>query len=79
MYYDHAQAAFDNKCQEQYENLKEKLKNSEVEEDRMIYEHILRLEHKAEKSKKTIEEYQTFFQMLQRLLPHKPSIHDIIG
>ena len=78
MYYDHAKAAYENKCKEEYEELKENLRKSKNESDEMLLEHIMTLEHKAEKSKKTIEEYKNFFQMLQSLLPRQSSIHDVL-
>ena len=79
MYYDHAQAAYNNKCKEKYEEFKKELKESEHENDEMILKHIRRLESEAEESKKTIEKYRKFFQMLQELIPRQSSIHDVLG
>jgi hypothetical protein len=79
MYFDHAQAAYDNKCKELYEKLKESLRKSKNESDEMIWKHIMTLEHEAEKNKKTVETYRTFFQTLQSLLPRQSSVHDVIS
>jgi hypothetical protein len=79
MYYDHAQAAYDNECREKYEELKEKLKKSDDKNDIMVLRHIHKLEHHAEESKTLIEKYRKFFQMLQELIPRQSSIHDTIG
>jgi predicted nuclease with TOPRIM domain len=78
MYFDHAQAAYENKCKEKYEELKEKLRKSKDENDEMIWKHIMTLEYQAEQSKKKLNSYQEFFTMLQQLLPRQSSIHDVI-
>ena len=78
MYYDHAQAAYEKKCKEEYEKLKENLKNSKNESDEMLLEHISKLEIQSETRKFKNEEYENFFKILQRLLPRQSSIHDVI-
>lgn len=78
-YFDHEKAAYENKCKEKYEELKENLKNSKNEDDKNLLRHILKLEFEAERSKKTIVEYRNFFQTLQQLLPRQSSIRDVIG
>ena len=77
-YFDHAKAAYDNKCKEEYEKLKENLRKSKNEEDEMLWKHIMMLEYEAEKNKKSIEVYRNFFQTLQSLLPRQSSIHDVL-
>lgn len=79
MYFDHAKAAYDNKCKEEYEKLKENLRKSKNEDDEMLWKHIMKLEFEAERMKKEIEEYRKFFETLQKLLPRQSSIHDVIG
>lgn len=79
MYYDHAQAAYDNKCKEEYEKLKENLNKSKNEDDELLLRHILKLEANAVKANAKIIKYQNFFQMLQELLPRQSSIHDVIS
>ena len=78
MYFDHAQAAYENNCKEKYEELKEKLRKSKDENDEMIWKHMMTLEYEAEKNKKNVETYKNFFQTLQSLLPRQSSIHDVI-
>lgn len=79
MYFDHAQAAYDNSCKEEYEKLKENLRKSKNESDEMIWKHMMTLEHEAEKNKKKVEAFQNFFNTLQKLLPRQSSIHDVIS
>lgn len=78
-YFDHAKAAYDNKCEEKYEEFKEKLRTSKNEDDEMLWNHLTKLEIKAAKNKGKIKKYEEFFQTLVELLPRQPSIHDVIG
>jgi ribosomal protein L18E len=78
MYFDHEKAAYENKCKEEYEKLKENLRKSKNESDEMIWKHIMTLEHEAEKNKKSVEVYRNFFQTLQSLLPRQSTIYDRI-
>ena len=78
MYFDHAQATYENECKEKYEELKEKLRKSKDKNDEMIWKHMMTLEYEAEKNKKNVEIYRNFFQTLQSLLPRQSSIHDVI-
>ena len=77
-YYDHAKAAYEMKCKEEYETLKENLRKSKNKEDKMLLEHISKLEIQSETRKFKNEEYENFFKILQRLLPRQSSIHDVI-
>lgn len=76
--FDWEQAAYDNKSKEEYEKLKENLRKSKNKEDEMLWKHIWMLEHESEKRKKKIEEYEKFFETLQKLLPRQSSIHDVL-
>jgi superoxide dismutase len=77
-YFDHAQAAYDNKCEEKYNEFKEKLRTSKNEDDEMLYKHIQKLEIRAAKNKGKVKKYEEFFQTLVELLPRQPSIHDVL-
>jgi hypothetical protein len=78
-YFDHAKAAYDNKCEEEYEKLKENLRLSKNENDEMLLKHIQRLEIRAANNRGKLKKYQEFFQVLGELLPRQSSIHDVIG
>ena len=78
-YFDHAQAAYDNKCRDKYNEFIEKLRTSKNEDDEMLFKHILMLEAKAVKNNAKLIKYQNFFQTLQELIPRQSSIHDVIG
>ena len=78
-YFDHAQAAYENRCKEEYEKLKESLRKSTNEDDEMLATHINKLEFESRKAKDKVERYEEFFKMLQSLLPRQSSIHDVIG
>jgi len=78
-YFDHAKAAYDNKCEEKYNEFKEKLRTSKSEDDEMLLKHIQKLEIRAANAKGKLKKYEEFFQTLQSLLPRQSSIHDIIG
>jgi flagellar biosynthesis chaperone FliJ len=78
-YYDHGAAMYDKKCEEKYEEFKEKLRASKSEDDEMLYRHIIRLEGKATNRNAKLIKYQNFFQTLQELLPKQSSIHDVLG
>ena len=78
-YFDHAQAAYENKCKEKYEELKENLRKSKDENDEMVWKQMMKIEYEAEKSKKKVKKYEEFFEMLQKLIPKQSSIHDVIN
>jgi hypothetical protein len=78
-YFDHAAAAYDNKCKEEYEKLKENLRKSKNEEDEMLFKHIQKLEIQAANNRGKLKKYEKFFEMLGELLPRQSSIHDVIG
>jgi hypothetical protein len=78
-YYDHEKAAFENKCKEEYEKLKENLRKSKNEDDEMLLRHIMKLEYESEGRRLKNVEYENFFKILQKLLPKQSSIHDVIG
>jgi hypothetical protein len=78
-YFDHAKAAYDNKCKEEYEKLKENLRKSKNEEDEMLLKHIQKLEIQAANARGRLKKYDEFFQTLVELLPHQSSVHDVIG
>ena len=44
-----------------------------------INQYVSDLENQLKQQKKQIEEYQSYFSLLQKLLPRVPSIHDVIG
>jgi hypothetical protein len=79
MYFDHAAAAYENRCKDEYEKLKENLKKSKNEDDEMLLRHIMKLEYESEHRRLRIVEYENFFNILQKLLPRQSSIHDVIG
>jgi len=78
-YYDHGAAMYDKKCEEKFNEFKEKLRTSKNEDDEMLWKHIFKLEHEADKNKKKVKKYQEFFLMLGELLPRQSSIHDVLG
>jgi len=78
-YFDHAKAAYDKKCEEEYEKLKENLRKSKNENDEMLLKHIQKLEIRAANAKGKLKKYENFFELLGELLPRQSSIHDVIG
>ena len=78
-YFDHAQAAYDNSCKEEYEKLKENLRKSKNETDEKIWKYMMALEHDAKIAEERITVYEKFFETLRFLLPKEHSIHDVIG
>ncbi len=78
MYFDHEQAAYENKCRDKYNEFVEKLRTSKNEDDEMLYRHIMKLERNSAEMKEKISDFHKFFEMLQRLLPRQSSIHDVI-
>jgi hypothetical protein len=70
-------------CADKYNELKKHITSKDeggkLNEWFLAYEHIIDLEYRLEQQKKQIEEYQSFFSLMQKLLPRVPSIHDVIG
>jgi uncharacterized protein YydD (DUF2326 family) len=68
---------------DKYDELKKHIRsldeNGKVNEWFLAYEHIIHLENELKEKKKQIEEYQSFFSLLRKLLPSVPSIYDKIG
>ena len=70
--------------EEKNEKLKERVGLLSLEsadfEDRWLKEQdkVIELEKQLEQQKKQIEEYQSFFSLMRKLLPRVPSIHDVI-
>ena len=67
---------------DKYEELKKHIRavdeNGKVNEWFLAYEHMIRLENELKEKNKQIEEYQSFFSLLRKLLPSVPSIYDKI-
>jgi hypothetical protein len=82
-YYDHVAAMKKKECVDKYTELKKyitsKDENGKLNEWFLAHEHIVDLENKLEEQEKQIEEYRSFFSLMQKLLPRVPSIHDVIG
>ena len=58
-YYDHAQAAYEKRCKEEYEKLKENLRKSKNEEDGLLLVHITKLEGQAKVAKERINVFNS--------------------
>lgn len=78
-YYDHAQAAYNNKCRDKYNEFMEKLRTSKNEDDEMLYRHIMKIEINGANANGKVKKYQEFFKMLGELIPKQSSIHDVLG
>jgi len=78
-YFDHAAAAYENRCKDEYGKLKENLKKSKNEDDEMLLRYIMKLEYESEHRRLRNVEYENFFKILQKLLPKQSSVHDVIG
>ena len=68
---------------DKYDELKKHIRsldeNGKVNEWFLAYEHMVHLENELEQKNKQLEEYQSFFSLLRKLLPSVPSIYDKIG
>lgn len=81
-YYDHVAAMRKKECADKYTELKKYITSKDdgkLNEWFLAHEHIVDLENQLEQQKKQIEEYQSFFSLMRKLLPRVPSIHDVIG
>ena len=82
-YYDHGAAMRKKECANKYTELKKHIiskdENGKLNEWFLAHEHIVELENKLEQQQKQIEEFQSFFSLMRKLLPRVPSIHDVIG
>ena len=82
-YYDRAAAMRKKECADKYAELKKyitsKDESGKLNEWFLAHEHIVDLENQLEQQKNQIEEYQSFFSLLGKLLPRISSIHDVIG
>lgn len=82
-YYDSEAAMRKKKCNDKYVELKKHItskdENGKLNEWFLAHEHIVTLESKLQQQEKQIEEYRSFFSLMQKLLPRVSSIHDIIG
>jgi chromosome segregation ATPase len=81
-YYDHGAAMRKKACADKYAELKKyiisKDESGKLNEWFLAHEHIVDLENQLEKYKKQIEEFQSFFSLMRKLLPRVSSIHDVI-
>jgi chromosome segregation ATPase len=82
-YYDHGAAMRKKECADKYAELKKHItskdESGKLNEWVLAHEYIVDLENQLEQQKKQIDEYQSFFSLLRKLLPSVPSIHDVIG
>jgi len=82
-YFDHGEAMRKKECADKYAELKKHItskdESGKMNEWFLAHEHIVDLEYQVEQQKKQIEEYQSFFSLLRKLLPRVPSIYDRIG
>ena len=82
-YYDHGASKRKKECANKYAELKKyitsKDEDGKLNEWFLAHEHIVELENKLEQQQKQIEEFQSFFSLMRKLLPRVPSIHDVIG
>jgi len=82
-YYDHGAAMRKTECADKYDELKKHItskdENGKLNEWFLAHEHIVDLESKLKQQEKQIEEYRSFFSLMQKLLPRVPSIRDVIG
>ena len=81
--FDHFAAERNRKINEAYDKLKEEIstpgEDGKLPEQLLALEKLKEMESTIESQQKRIEEYQKFFNMLDSFLPHRPSVHDIIG
>lgn len=82
-YYNHGAAIRKKECADKYAALKKHItskdENGKLNEWFLAHEHIVDLENQLEQQKKQIEEYQSFFSLLRKLLPKMSSIHDVFS
>lgn len=81
-YLDHITAMRKKECADKYAELKKyitsKDENGKLNEWVLAHEHIVDLENRLQQQEKQIEEYQSFFSFMQKLLPKVPSIYNVI-
>lgn len=82
-YYDRRAAMGKKECANKYAELKKyitsKDESGKFNEWFLAHEHIIDLENQIGQQKKQIEEYQSFFSLMRKLLPKVRSIQDVIG
>jgi hypothetical protein len=82
-YFDRGAAMRKKECADKYAELKKHItsndENGKLNEWSLAHEHMVHLENQIEEQEKKIEEYESFFSLMQKLLPRVPSIHNRIG
>ena len=82
-YFDRAAADRRKAISDKYDELKKHIRsldeNGQVSEWFLAYEHMVHLENELKQKNEQIKEYQSFFSLLRKLLPNRPSIYNKIG
>jgi hypothetical protein len=81
-YYDHSKAMHYQECADMYKKLKKHItskQDGKINEWYLASLHMNELEKQIEAQKEQIKEYKDFFKLMQKLLPHVSSPHDVIG
>lgn len=81
--YDHGEAIRKNKCEDKYNELKKFItsqdENGILNEYYMAYDHLIDMEKEIKKQKEQINEYRTFFSLMQKLTPKGTSTNNFIN